>query len=80
MSNVISMAPYTTRAKDIEAAKEYRDWLITTVAAIATADAKSDDLKLEACNGIHELFEAFIDTTLNPENYTKPLQYEDAAP
>lgn len=80
VNNVISMAPYTTRARDIESAKEYRDWLITTVASITTADSKSDDLKVEACNGIHELFEAFIDSALSPDNYTRELQYKDAAP
>lgn len=75
MNNVISMAPYAARASDIESAKEYRDWLISTVASISTTDSASDDLKLEACNGIHELFEAFIESILNPRNYTRQLDY-----
>ncbi|MDU4943863.1 MAG: hypothetical protein E6X23_20385 [Mixta calida] len=77
MSNVISMAPYTARASDIETAKEYRDWLISTIASIETKNSFSDDLKLEACNGIHDLFEALIDSTLSPRNYTRKLDYPD---
>ncbi|MBS0967728.1 hypothetical protein P0E69_09490 [Chimaeribacter arupi] len=72
MSNVISLEPYTAKARDIQTGKDFRDWLITTVASIKAADPASEDLKLDACEGIHKLFDVLIEATEHSSVYSQP--------
>lgn len=69
MSNVISLEPYTAKARDIQIGKDFRDWLITEISSIKTSDDESEDIKINTCEAIHKLFQVLIESTDDSPHY-----------